>query len=75
MNINDQTDAFLFELQGVVNKFRLEFDLNHATIIGTLELVKLDYLIEPTDDVGFDSDIDLDDEINDDEEDRDSTSF
>lgn len=74
MNINDQTDAFLFELQGVVNKFRLEFDLNHATIIGTLELVKMDYIIDPADDVGFESDIDLDDEINDDE-DRDSTSF
>lgn len=74
MDINDQTDAFLFELQGVINKFRLEFDLNHATIIGTLEIVKMDYLTDPVDDVGFDSDIDLDDEINDDE-DRDSTAF
>tara|TARA_B100001093_G_C26821771_1_gene1012194 strand:+ start:2186 stop:2410 length:225 start_codon:yes stop_codon:yes gene_type:complete len=74
MNINDQTDAFLFELQNVVNKFRLEFDLNHATIVGTLEMVKMEYLIDPSGDVNFESDIDLDDEINDEEE-GDSTAF
>ena len=74
MNINDQTDAFLFELQNVVNKFRLEFDLNHATIVGTLEMVKMENLIDPSGDVNFESDIDLDDEINDEEE-GDSTAF
>jgi hypothetical protein len=57
MNINEQTDAFLFELQNVVNRFRAEYDLNHATIIGTLEIVKMDYLIEG-DDVEFIDDID-----------------
>ena len=41
MNINEQTDAFLFEMQGVVNKFKQEFDLNHATIVGCLETVKI----------------------------------
>tara|TARA_R110002167_G_scaffold127432_1_gene309053 strand:- start:268 stop:465 length:198 start_codon:yes stop_codon:yes gene_type:complete len=56
MNINEQTDAFLFDLQGVVNKFKQEFDLNHATIVGCLEMVKIDYLVDPTDEVEFNSD-------------------
>ena len=61
MNINEQTDAFLFELQNVVNRFRAEYDLNHATIIGTLEIVKMDYLIVG-DDVEFIADDDMEDE-------------
>jgi hypothetical protein len=61
MNINEQTDAFLFELQNVVNRFRAEYDLNHATIVGTLEIVKMDYLIEG-DDVEFIADDDMEDE-------------
>ena len=61
MNINEQTDAFLFELQNVVNRFRAEYDLNHATIVGTLEIVKMDYLIEG-DDVEFKADDDMEDE-------------
>jgi hypothetical protein len=56
MNINEQTDAFLFEMQHVVNKFKQEFDLNHATIIGCIEMVKIDYLVEPTDEVEFNAD-------------------
>jgi hypothetical protein len=61
MNINEQTDAFLFELQNVVNRFKAEYDLNHATIVGTLEIVKMDYLIEG-DDVEFIADDDMEDE-------------
>lgn len=61
MDINEQTDAFLFELQNVVNRFHTEFELNHATIIGCLEMVKLDYLTEPFNDVEFKAD-DEDDE-------------
>ena len=60
MDINEQTDAFLFELQNVVNRFRAEYDLNHATIIGTLEILKIDYLTEAT--VSFDCDIDLEED-------------
>lgn len=63
MNINEQTDAFLFELQNVVNRFKAEYDLNHATIVGTLEIVKMDYLIEG-DEVEFIDD--MDDSDNDD---------
>ena len=59
MDNNEQTDAFLYEIQGVVNRFCTEFDLNHATIIGCLEMVKLDYLVEPTDEVMFEADDDL----------------
>lgn len=59
MNINEQTDAFLFELQNVVNRFKAEYDLNHATIVGTLEIVKMDYLIEG-DEVEFIDDMDDD---------------
>ena len=56
MNINEQTDAFLFEMQGVVSKFKQEFDLNHATIVGCMEMVKIDYLTDPTDEVEFTDD-------------------
>ncbi len=55
MDHNEQTDAFLYELQNVVNRFRTEFDLNHATIIGCLEMVKLDYLTD-SDDLLFEQD-------------------
>ena len=58
MNINEQTDAFLFEMQGVVNKFKQEFDLNHATIVGCMEMLKIDYLVDPTDEVEFTDDND-----------------
>ena len=60
MNINEQTDQFLFELQNVVNRFRAEYDLNHATIIGTLEIVKMDYLVDG-DEIVFEEDMDDDD--------------
>ncbi len=62
MNINEQTDQFLFELQNVVNRFRAEYDLNHATIIGTLEIVKMDYLVEG-DEIVFEDDMSDDDDI------------
>jgi hypothetical protein len=54
MNYNEQTDALLFELQAAINKFKAEFDLNHATIVGCIEMVKLDYLTDG--DVDFEQD-------------------
>jgi len=60
MNINEQTDQFLFELQNVINRFKAEYDLNHATIIGTLEIVKMDYLVD-SDDIVFEDDMDDED--------------
>lgn len=71
MNINDQTNQFLYELQAVVNRFVDEYDLNHATIIGCMEILKIDYLTSGDDDeVAFTADQDLLDEI-DDESDED----
>jgi len=55
MNYNEQTDALLFDLQATINKFRAEFDLNHATIVGCIEMVKLDYLTD-SGDVDFKAD-------------------
>lgn len=60
MNINEQTDQFLFELQNVINRFKAEYDLNQATIIGTLEIVKMDYLVDG-DEIVFEDDMDDED--------------
>jgi hypothetical protein len=65
MDHNEQTDAFLYDLQNVVNRFRTEFDLNHATIVGCLEMVKIDYLTDSFD-VAFEQDDQLLDDDNDD---------
>lgn len=71
MNINDQTNQFLYELQAVVNRFKSEYDLNHATIVGSIEILKMDYLIEGEDDeITFTADQDLLDEIDDEESDE-----
>ena len=64
MTINDQTDQLLFELQAVLNRFVDEYDLNHATIIGCMEILKIDYLTSG-DEVAFTADQDLIDEIDD----------
>jgi len=46
MNNNDQTDALQFELNNLVAKFQQEFDLNSQTIIGCLEVTKLDLITD-----------------------------
>lgn len=46
MDINEQTDAFCYEVGNVVARFRNEFDLNHATIVGVLEMIKMEHLLE-----------------------------
>lgn len=69
MNINDQTNQFLYELQAVVNRFKSEYDLNHATIVGSIEILKMDYLIEGEgDEITFTADQDLLDEIDDEDD-------
>jgi hypothetical protein len=60
MDIDEQTDSFLFDLQNVVHRYRQEYDLNHATIVGVIEMLKLDYMTD--DSIYFDADF-LDDEI------------
>lgn len=67
MDINEQTDAFCFELGNVVKRFRDEFDLNHATIVGVLEMIKMEYLLESNSmDVEFEMDEDFWDDDDDD---------
>ena len=44
MDNNDQTDVLQFELNNLVAKFQQEFDLNAQTIIGCLEVTKLDLI-------------------------------
>ena len=62
MNNNDQTDALQFELNNLVAKFQQEFDLNSQTIIGCLEVTKLDLITDygvefiPDEDIEDDSD-------------------
>ena len=46
MDNNDQTDALQFELNNLVAKFQQEFDLNAHTIIGCLEVTKLDLITD-----------------------------
>lgn len=66
MTINDQTDQFLSELQTVVNRFVNEYDLNHATIVGCIEMLKMEYLVEGGGDyIVFESEQDLFDQIDD----------
>jgi hypothetical protein len=46
MDNNDQTDALQFELNNLIAKFQQEFDLNAQTIIGCLEVTKLDLITD-----------------------------
>jgi len=69
MTINDQTDQLLFELQSVLNRFTSEYDLNHATIIGCIEILKIDYLTSG-DEIEFEADQDLLDQIDDESDDN-----
>jgi hypothetical protein len=62
MDNNDQTDALQFELNNLVAKFQQEFDLNTQTIIGCLEVTKLDLITDFG--VEFLADEDLEDDSN-----------
>ena len=46
MDYHQQTDALTYDLLAVINRYREEFDLNHQTIIGALEFVKLDLMTD-----------------------------
>jgi len=62
MDYHQQTDALTYDFMHVINRYREEFDLNHQTIIGVLEFVKLDLM---TDGVCFVEDPDNEDEEDD----------
>ena len=68
MDYHEQTDALTYDFMNVINRYREEFDLNHQTIVGVLEYVKLDLM---TDGVCFVADLDEED----DEDDAESWGF
>ena len=61
MDYHQQTDALTYDLLAVINRYREEFDLNHQTIVGALEFVKLD-LMTDMNVVWFDDDEDDDED-------------
>lgn len=46
MDYHSQTDAFQYELSNLIEKFREEFDLNEQSIIGCLEVSKLNLITD-----------------------------
>ncbi len=42
MNQEDQQEAFWFELQSLINRFRREYDMTYASFIGVLEMIKME---------------------------------
>ena len=72
MDYHQQTDALTYDIMNVLNRYREEFDLNHQTIVGVLEFVKLDLM---TDGVCFVADLDDDDEEDDNDSDAESWGF
>lgn len=59
MDYDEQTDAFRFEIDNLVERYLREFDINTITMIGALQ----EKIIELTNDGNFESDdIFLDDE-------------
>lgn len=71
MDINEQTDAFQYELFKLIHRFKNEYDLNDYTIAGSLDFAKLSVLTE-TDDVIFTGDLTIED-TDDEEEDTNET--
>ena len=47
MDLFEQTDAFRFDLQALINRYLLEFDLPIETLIGVMETTKIDSLVDP----------------------------
>lgn len=65
MDINEQTDAFCYDVGNVVKRYSDEFDLNHATIVGVLEMIKMEYLLESS---AMDVEFEMDDDFWDDDD-------
>ena len=57
-DFDEQTDAFRFELEDLVNRYLSEFDINTFTIMGALQ----EKIIEMSQLGNFDMEIPLDDE-------------
>jgi hypothetical protein len=57
-DFDEQTDAFRFELEDLINRYLSEFDINTFTIMGALQ----EKIIEMSQLGNFDMEIPLDDE-------------
>jgi len=57
-DIDEQTDAFRFDLEDLVNRYLSEFDINAFTIMGALQ----EKIIDLSNLGSFDIDIDIEDE-------------
>jgi hypothetical protein len=55
---DEQTDAFRFEIDDIVERYRKEFDINTITMIGALQ----EKIQELVNDGSFEADFDLDEE-------------
>ena len=64
MTYNEQTDALMFDMLGLVTRYMNEFDLNEPTIVGVLESVKGDVMDAWVD---FVPEFELDDDEDDDD--------
>lgn len=50
MSNDEQTRALMEEIQRTINRFRSEFDINYATTIGAIEMVKIGLYLEAHED-------------------------
>jgi len=57
-DFDEQTDAFRFELEDLINRYLSEFDINTFTIMGALQ----EKIIEMSQLGNFDMEVPLDDE-------------
>jgi hypothetical protein len=51
MDLFEQTDAFRFDLQKLLNRYLQEFDLPIETLFGVFETTKMDSFIDPPTDI------------------------
>ena len=62
MDMNHQVDSFTFEVDNLIRRYQLEYDLSDQALVGALELVKLTIMTDCS--LLFSpEDIDEDDEI------------
>ena len=62
MDMNHQVDSFTFDLDNLIRRYQIEYDLSDQALVGALELVKLTILTDS--DILFSpEDIDEDDGI------------
>ena len=46
MDMNHQVDSFTFDLDNLIRRYQIEYDLSDQALVGALELVKLTILTD-----------------------------